>query len=433
MLRMAWRNIRARKFSSMKVTISMIIIVIILCVFTSYSIALGEESHSVIFSYRSGHYFLIDSAQMMSGVTFDNVKGIDNINHINNYGVYSYDNTLKSIGISIGGVDYRCEHSSFSDIGGSLNNSIRYNLHTGQISIYDNSRLIGGNDIAEAEYRWEDPSLIMAGSDELIGNNIMLSEYFLDEFGLDESVLGQKMSLSMGENTYSEFVISGILNKNFYKLTGKEKANHILMSKDASMYEVVKNSNNIRYYTEVYVSDYMSSKTVAEDILEKAGVASLTTGSDYGLAMASTVTIVQGILNGVMGSVGAGIVLALFLNIIFSMRFMVIKKANYYGIVSAYGMNNKGLFLLIFFEMAILAIIAIALAYLVSYGLIYLLDFTLTSLIGLGVVFTWQNFLITFVVAFIFTPLVVLSVTLVNYSLIAKKHVVSLLRHGIDN
>ena len=56
----AWKNIMARKWSSTKVALSILAMVIIMCIFTAYSIALGEETERITKSYRSAHNVIID-------------------------------------------------------------------------------------------------------------------------------------------------------------------------------------------------------------------------------------------------------------------------------------------------------------------------------------------------------------------------------------
>lgn len=430
-MKMAWKNILSRKFSSVKVMISIVIMVIILCVFTAYTIALEEESQRIVYSYRSGHYYYTSNYDLLNEKTIDKIKTVDNINHINNYAYYERENGLKSMVFTINGIKYQCEHIAYD---GGISNSVNtanVSLHSGNLAFYEQGNIISSNAKAEANYRWIDGNIMTVGIDSVTDNEIILSNAFLKEFGLRANILGENISIKIRNKNYNMKVV-GILSDNYYKLTGNLRPSHFIMSVDSDVYKDLYAVGDMDFYTEIYMSDYMTSKTVAEDLVKKAGLLKFTSGSDYGLAMASTVTIVGNVLTGVMVTVGLAIICSLVLNIIFSMRFMIIKKSNYYGIISAYGVKNRGIFNIMFFEIGIIAVLAIIVAYGISYALVYLLDFILSGMLGIGVVFTWTNFLITLVVAFGFTCMVVLAVTLVNFIIFTKKNTISLLKHGME-
>lgn len=149
--------------------------------------------------------------------------------------------------------------------------------------------------------------------------------------------------------------------------------------------------------------------------------------------MSTTVRIIASILNGIMATVGLGIISALILNIVYSMRFMMKKKNNFYAIMQVYGMDKKMMFNIMFCEMLILSLLASIVAYGISYGLVYLLDYLLSSMVGIGVFFGWLNFLVTFIIAVVFTMCVVAIVCLINYSLYYKRSTSRMLRNTMEN
>jgi len=160
---------------------------------------------------------------------------------------------------------------------------------------------------------------------------------------------------------------------------------------------------------------------------------SISLGSHYGLSMATTVKIISSILNGIMATVGLGIIGALVLNILYSMQFMMKKKNNFYAIMQVYGMDKQKLFTTMFCEMFILSMFAAVIAYCLSYGLVFLLDYLLSSMVGVGVFFGWANFLITFAIAVIFTLGVVTLVCLINYSMLFKRSTIKMLKNSMEN
>lgn len=451
-MNIAWKNIMARKWSSLKVVISIFIMLIIMCIFTAYSIALGEEREKVVYSFRSGHNFIISTkTQIVENKieTMKNMKGISNVVETANYRnlgnlrgmTFAID--ANSDGDIAEEETYKCEHFYYDD---DLYISSDYcvnNLHLGDFAfVKENQHLVLPQHNEELKYRFKDYSSLLAGRDVFNApNEIVVSEYFLKEFGLDASIINKKMHITfqqrerngeINEKTYTVVVV-GVLNQYYYQLTNSY-TQHFIANINSDFYrDFYKNQkSNITFTTKLYLENYMLSRSLMDDI-KGLGFLKVSVGSQYGLSMATTVTIVSNILTGVMATVGVGIISALILNIIYSMRFMIMKKSNFYGIMQAYGLKKRGLFEILFCEMFILSIFAIVFAYAVSYGLVYLFDFLMSNMVGLGVFFGWQNFLITFAVAVCFTIIVVVCVSLINYLICSKKSMIKILKNSSEN
>ena len=423
-MRLAFKNLLARKMSTVKVLISMLVMVMIMCVFTSYIIALSDESNKVIGSYRAGHYLNVDTYSSISDQSLATIGDISGVGEVKAKGVYSHEDNFRDMSFEISGHDYECNHFIYDSDENAGSDSNMNMLHRGEIGFAEsNVSVVSNNDILEHEYRWDDLDLIKAGTASVKGNEIIVSEYFINEFGLDSSVIGKTVNISLGKNTYSGITIVGVLSDQYYKLTGAHRQ-HIISSFDSELYSAV--SGDVDYNTIVYIEDYMSVKAIGESVA-RLGYFKITAGSEYGMLMATTVTIIDNVLIGVMVTVGLSILGAIILNIVLSMRYMIVKKADFYGIISAYGTKNQGIFNILFFEMVYIAAIAGALAYALSYGIVYLLDYILTKMLGIGVLFSAANFLITLAVAFVFCLIVILIVTIVNYVAFTRKNTMKML------
>ncbi len=427
-MRLALKNLLARKISTLKVLISLIIMVVIMCVFTSYSIALSGESSKVIGAYRAGHYLNATTDYSLSDEKLQDLHSIKGVGDIKRKGVYDHDGNLRNMQFSIDNYSFHCNHFVYDNEDNAGNNTNINLLHSGNIGFVDsNVDLISINEVLEHEYRWNDLSLVYAGAGRLKDNEIIVSEYFLSEFGLGADIVGKGLDISIGDGVnaqhFNDMIIVGILSSQYYELTGFNREN-IITSFNSDLYKAV--SKDVKYDTIVYIDDYMSVKNIGESMVSK-GYFKIKAGSEYGLLMATTVTIISTVLTGVMATVGAGILGAIILNMVFSMRYMILKKADFYGIISAYGTKNQGIFNILFFEMFYIASIAGVLAYSLSYGIVFLLDYILSFMLGVGVIFSIANFLITFAVAFLFSLVVILGVTIVNYVAFTRKNTMKML------
>lgn len=435
---MTIKNLWARKSTSLKVIISFTVMITVLCVFMTYLIAFNNESKSIIFSYRSGHYYVTENESMLSGTNYDNLSKIDNINDIVNYARLDPVHGIFDIKIiDSKGVEHECKHSGYYDgeapPGATAKEII---MHKGNIDFIDGTHgyksLITANDKLEADYRWENVSLVMSGNDRVKGNEIIVSKLFVDEMKLS-SPLGQNISIVYNDVQYDNIEIVGILNNRFYDLTGNEKSPHMIMSAESEIYQAINIRSDVKFYTEVGITNYLTSKNVANDLVTKAGRTNIFSGSDYGLAMASTLSIVNIIMTGVMLTVGLCIVTALLLNVLVNMGFIMVKKSNYYGILRAYGLKRYKLFNMMFLEIFILSMISAVVAYAMTYGIVAILDIAMASLIGIGVTFTPLNVGVTFIAALLSASILSAFVSLINYLIVVRKKVITLLKYTPEN
>lgn len=430
---MTLKNLWARKGTSLKVIISFTIMITILCVFMTYLIALDNESKDIVYGYRSGHYYRTNNEELLSGVELENIKSIKNINRIVNYAALEPVHGIYDVEIiDSNGKYHRCYHTGYQQ-GSTPPNATTQEviLHEGYIDFIDNESIITPNDLAESEYRWKNPSLIEKGSDAVVANEILLSSAVIKEYKLKD-IINTEISISYMGKIYGGIKVIGILGDSYHMLTGNERSAHMIMSLESDLYHDLSESASMAFYTELDIIDYITSQSVANDLASVAGIIDYSVGSEYGLAMASTVSIVNIVITGVMVTVGLGIITALLLNVLTSMGFLMVKKSNYYGILRAYGVQRYTLFNMMFLEIFILAMISAFIAYGLTYAIVALLDIAMASLIGIGVTFTPLNIGMTFFVAIVSSAILACLVALVNYAIIVRKDIVKLLKFTIE-
>ncbi len=429
----ALKNIMARKWSAAKVALSILAMVVIMCIFTAYSVALGEETERVTKSYRSAHNIIIETDMRMPDSKLQQAKGIEGISSVSEVAVCRNVENLLGMTFEIDGKNYKCEHDYYDgNLQIGIDNYVN-NMHTGDFAfVKGNTSIVQEHHNEELEYRFKGNKSVLYGKDSVDKNEIIVSEYFLEEFGLDSSVINKNIKITIGNRSFDNYKIVGVMNKHFYELTNTTDQ-HFIASFDSTFFTShFGNISNIKYQTKLYLKDTRINDDLTDQV-RALGYKNAKLGSQYGLSMSTTVKIIGSILNGIMGTVGIGIISALILNIVYSMRFMIKKKSNFYAIMQVYGMDKKQLFTILFCEMFILSIFASIVAYGISYGLVYLLDYLLSSMVGVGVFFGWANFLITFAIAVLFTIGVVLIVCLINYSLYYKRSTTKMLRNTIEN
>lgn len=417
-MRLAWKNIMARKMTTAKVMVSMVFMIIIMCVFTAYSVAIGDESTDIIESYRAGHYLSVyTGSQELSKQKKQELLDIDGVGYVTEYGAYNNRKGLESLEFVVDGRSYSADGVY------NQNDGIITKMYDGGISFVEgNTSIMTANDLEEMNYRWLNASATDYGVDKLDNpNDIILSTYLIDELGLSGSIVGKSITIKYGGKSYKNLKVVGIASKELYKLTANMRE-HIIARYDSPLAQI----GTIKHTAYVYLDNFMQVKMIAKQMMEhRYGLVNV--GTEYGISMATTITIIGSLLVAVMTTIGLAIIGALTLNIVISMRYMIIKKANFYGILSAYGMKDRGVFNVLFFEMMFVALLAGVVAYIVSYALLYLLDFIIATTLGIGVIFSWANFVITLAVALIFTMIVVMAVTIINYMTFLKKNTAKLL------
>ena len=106
----AWKNIMARKWSSAKVVLSILAMVVIMCIFTAYSVALGDETERITKSYRSAHNIIIETTLPLSNQKLQQVKNIDGISNVAEVAICRNVKNLRGISIDIDGKNCVCDH-----------------------------------------------------------------------------------------------------------------------------------------------------------------------------------------------------------------------------------------------------------------------------------------------------------------------------------
>lgn len=421
-MRLAWKNIMARKMTTAKVMVSMVFMIIIMCVFTAYSVAIGDESTNIIESYRAGHYLSVyTGSRELDDKKMNELSEIDGVGYVTEYGQFNNRKGLESLAFVVDGDPYTADNIY------NPNDGILSKMYDGNISFVEgDTSIMSKNDFEEMGYRWTNATHIAYGTDKLSSpNDIILSQYLIEELGLGGSIVGKSISIEYQGKSYDNLKVVGIASKELYKLTANMRQ-HIIARYDSPL----ANIGIIKHTAYAYLDNFMKVKIVANQMTEHPfGIVNV--GTEYGISMATTITIIGSLLVAVMTTIGLAIIGALTLNIVISMRYMIIKKANFYGILSAYGMKDRGVFNVLFFEMLFVALLAGVVAYIVSYALLYLLDFIIATTLGIGVIFSWANFVITLAVALIFTMMVVMAVTIINYVTFLKKNTAKLLNKSI--
>ncbi len=97
----AWKNIMARKWSSAKVALSILAMVIIMCIFTAYSVALSEETERITKSYRSAHNIIIETTLPITDTKIDQIKNIDDISGVSQIAICRNVNNLLGMSFDI--------------------------------------------------------------------------------------------------------------------------------------------------------------------------------------------------------------------------------------------------------------------------------------------------------------------------------------------
>lgn len=195
------KNIASHRGLYAKIAIAFACLIFLVCLFSSYAIALTQSQQSIMDESASANYYISYEPMEIEGAD-------ENI-------LYHFDFTEYNVGYNIGiyaeevlvtadGGEHKFREDDYADI-----------------IIYGGETLFTKNDAAELHTRFGLDSFIIGAMPQRDGE-ILLSYSFLEWYNLSEDIIGKQIELSLeyGGTVILSATVSGIIKSEYNKLSG---------------------------------------------------------------------------------------------------------------------------------------------------------------------------------------------------------------------
>lgn len=205
---LAWKNIVSHKGLYAKIAIAFACLIFMVCLFSTYAIALNQSQQDIMDESASSNYYLSRQSLELEGEE--------------EYTLYSFDFTPLNQRLgNLDGESYLYAEAIKVILDGTEYELIN-NYGLPDINIYGGERLFTQNDYTELNAVFELNSLIIGEMPSADGE-IAISQDFLEWYGLTENIIGKHIELCTNDEdgaTILSATVSGIISSEYYQLSG---------------------------------------------------------------------------------------------------------------------------------------------------------------------------------------------------------------------
>lgn len=347
---LSFRNLKAYKKFYIKFIIVLVCLVFLITLFCAASIALTDKQKELKNQSISANYFT--SNQL---IYTNNVVESHSQRRFKKYVAFQDEMNY----LPMGSVQLYLDNQQFK--------CLDYNS---EFSIYsvDSQNIFSKNDYKELGLRFGQDSFVK-GNLPKNKNEILISEQALQMYGISADVLGSTIKIDTkfgqdGERVVVEFVIVGIITKNFYKLSALETrsafAPTIICHKDNELF------NNLFNIKDVYLYDFdnwVSEETIEYFYLYNANYIGFFVQDDLqALDSSKQVANMIFLIIGVTLLIGIILIIYLLIN-----KFVQLFSRNC-GILISNGISRSKLYQLLFLQLLWVCLIATLIGMLLTIG-----------------------------------------------------------------
>lgn len=366
-------------------------------------IVLGAASECSIYMEDENPAEKIDKekdVESMSEVIKVTTYGIlDVVDILGKTGKWSFTN-MKRIQMKVGddtyqGVNdytYGFESYSYTD----PRKTVRF-----KVAVCFEETFFDANELREYEFDNEDyyKQGIIYGSSTLEENEILITDYYLDKFGIDKSdyeeMIGKEVSFQSedGIDIMGKVTIAGIVDSRIYYVNDLFGVPQIIYRGNA----LKAGEYNCGAYTIKYSASSFDDLVKMYDKLEYKEYYVNEMGYDNAEKY-SMIEKCQLILNKIVSVFGILIMLAITTNLFYVLWNDIREKKGYYGILKADGMRNKDIFIINYFEILIMTLIAGIISMAASIGVVIFVKKIMKAYSGIVIALNWYECVIIYCV-----------------------------------
>lgn len=293
---------------------------------------------------------------------------------------------IKHIKMKVDGRDYQGVNDRSYDFEKNIfldeNLSVRF-----KIAISFDDKFFDNNQLMEYKYEHQNTyeDAIICGNNRLMENEIFITDYYLDKFGLErqdfEEVIGKEVTFFCEEKPIlGPCRIAGIVDSRIYYDDGLKGVPQIIYR------------GKIENIKEYYCEDYQNLYSIEDfdklaDIyneLDESGYEVSELGYDNAVKYA-VVKKSQLVLKKIISVFALLIMLAILINIIHVLWSDLREKKGYYGMLMANGMLEKDIILINHIEIFILTVVACIISMGTSYLLIMFINKAMSLYYGMTI------------------------------------------------
>lgn len=360
------RNLSSNKKISFAFSFIFIIILVLVTLTISFSISLQEKQMSLLSDYYSSNYVLskndiiFDEQSVMyqekTFMYFDPASMTEN-----HFGISLDYLSFDMLSISVDGVFYESGQSNnFSVVAGESND------------------LFNNNDALE-----------LPNQDFFIGtlptsdNEILVSEPFLESFGLSSDIIGKSITIASRINhqdiLFDSFIVSGIIKSEYYELSG-HKIDYYMFNPTIYIgmtnHFYVTHVDEFESVNQYVLSDYLS----LDQFSQLSNQYSFIYFAESVITQMGDIASMLVILNSLILIMEIQIGIALIIILYLSVNKFLSQFSKSSGVLLALGLSNENiskLLLIELFELGFLALIlALPIEILGNFGIKYLVEAT---------------------------------------------------------
>ena len=402
LLRIAWYNISRSKKQSLwtfinVLIISTVMILWLICIF-SFQNALDKYDYgSASVNYQRFEIPLDENKEIADTEEYDILKtagewentetpqlssSIDLVSLAGHTDDWYFVNA-KYVSLTLDGKQYQGQNDYTYDFERPFDEETPYYYHSVPfyMSALHSGPLFSENDITEFNYYYPNEKPVIAGTDIISDNGIVISDYMLARFGITDNydgLIGKTVSFAIeGNPILKEYVIDGIINSNVMRNSALKSCAQIYVKGTKEHYNMC---GTAVLTGKLPIKSFENNKEVYIE-LENMGH----TKSYYDIYFMSyyyNINSLQRATERIIFIFEILIFIAIGINLYSMLLNSAHEKCRFYGINRAMGMSKKGLCAVSFCELVILSIPALIVSFGVSIPVLSLADSTVYSLIN---------------------------------------------------
>lgn len=368
-LKVSLRNFSAYKKHYFKLICAFIALMFLITLFTIFSIAATDKYTEIKNRTVSSNYSLssveLENDKISCDFHSEKIQKVDIASRSEELFGHAFD-YISTCRIAL--IIDENAYQSRQDIFVSLYSSNEWNIFT-------------DNDYAE--YGLHETEQFLIGKFPSSGNEIVLSQEFIDCFNLTKDIIGQRIQIVSNNDQecviLKDMVICGILTKEYSTLTGH--SNSIIRFSPSILVSADNTQINRYKQTDLYItsfSDWLSSSDMEYLTSIKAGYVGINSISQIGY-----VNNLQMVNKQIVLYVGISLICGIILTIFLLLEKISTATEKNSAMLLSVGANNRQLLYIFLVQIAIANLTALAISYPVSIGVFGIINSALSYSLNL--------------------------------------------------
>jgi ABC-type antimicrobial peptide transport system permease subunit len=346
---------------------------------------------------------------------------------------------IENYRISIDGDTYIGVNDNSNTFGIDEKNATPEDIRSTDKAVYFGIKILGGekpiiatdNELKEFRNKYPDDGIIIYGNSIENKNDVMISDYMLEKFGVKEDdfsdMIGKKISISFIDKDdevvlIQDSVLCGILSQNFFRVEKERYSAQVFVDAGNSSFESIENFN---YQINADVSEFNSISQYANQLSDlKIGDVFY---DEQTTKIYSDLEMEKEIISSILSLVVIVITIAFIVNIYYIQNYQIQRKKYFFGLISAIGMHRSSIRKLLFSELCFVALSAAILSEILSFILYNAIATYTDGMFSSNLFDEPLQFVFPGSIVLLSAPIISYAITLYNTAQLNKENLVALL------